>query len=341
MPEKKKMTPKRDLPVQDSAPPANRPQVRATPPPAPPKAQMPQRFRTQKREAEKPRRVRGGVKIGSLDGTAAGWIRQRVARLVEQAATGEALRDGTEYAELGQTKRMTFEDGLVRASVQGRGDKPYAVTLELEHFEPDERGQIVRAMAEQAVYAAKLLSGEMPANVEDLFAPLGLKLLPTEPGDVTPKCSCRLWSEKSPWCKHAVCVSMLVGERLSSQPFLVFGLRGLPAEDLLESLRDARALPSTGDGPTPVYRAHAPVTEELGAEAKADDSLDRFWTAGPELRRVGTPVDRPEVGHLLLRRLGPSPIEGRFPLVGLLATCYELIGEAALKTDEPGAEAEG
>jgi len=28
----------------------------------------------------------------------------------------------------------------------------------------------------------------------------------------------------------------------------------------------------------------------------------------------------------LLRRLGPSPLEGRFPLVGLLASAYESIG---------------
>jgi len=38
---------------------------------------------------------------------------------------------------------------------------------------------------------------------------------------------------------------------------------------------------------------------------------------------------------VLLRRLGPSPFpEGRFPLIGLMATCYQLIGEAAIREDE-------
>ncbi len=324
MPAKKKSTSKPAPPKADRGKtvPVNRPTLRNTPPPPPPKAAVPQRFRSQRKAAEKPRRVRGGVKLGALDGSPAAWIHQRVVRLVEQAASGETLREGTEYAEIGQTKRQVFEDGVVRSSVQGRADRPYTCTLKLEHFKADERVQIIRAMAEQAVYAAKLLSGEMPANVEDLFAPLGLKLLPTEPADVEPHCTCKEWSEENPWCKHAACAALLAGERLSSQPFLIFGLRGLPAEELLESLRDARALPGTGDGPTPVYRAHVPAID--------DDDPRGFWDAGPGLREVSTAVSAPEVNHMLLRRLGPSPIEGRFPLVGLLATCYELIGQSAL-----------
>jgi len=38
---------------------------------------------------------------------------------------------------------------------------------------------------------------------------------------------------------------------------------------------------------------------------------------------------------VLLRRLGPSPFPGAFPIVGLLQTCYEVIGERVV---EPNAE---
>ena len=42
--------------------------------------------------------------------------------------------------------------------------------------------------------------------------------------------------------------------------------------------------------------------------------------------------------HPLLRRLGPSPFESsRFPFVGLLATCYDVISKAALMNDDESA----
>lgn len=317
--------------------PKNAPKVRSTPPPAPPKRPPPVRFRSERKALTKPRRVRGGIKLTDSGEERAGWIRQRIARLVEQAAPGEAYREGREYAELGQTRRLVFEDGRVQASVQGRADRAYTTGLRLEHFEGAQRDEVVGAMGESAVYAAKLLAGELPANIEDVFAPLGLKLLPSEPEDVMPTCTCSDWSEKSPWCKHAVCAALLVAERLASEPFLIFGLRGLPAAELLESLREQRGRPvSSGGAPTPVYRPHPPVPVQAG-ETFDEDELDRFWSTGPELDQVDTPMSAPEVPHLLLRRLGPSPLEGRFPMLGLLQTCYELIGEAALREDEPGA----
>ena len=61
--------------------------------------------------------------------------------------------------------------------------------------------------------------------------------------------------------------------------------------------------------------------------------LEAFWEdpAGraPVLPRVAPEVDKP-----LLRRLGASPFEARFPLVGLLATCYELVSEQTVRIDE-------
>ena len=66
-----------------------------------------------------------------------------------------------------------------------------------------------------------------------------------------------------------------------------------------------------------------------------DACLDRFWEAGEELDEVDAPIAPPEVSHPLLRRLGPSPFEAsRFPFVGLLATCYDVISKAALMSDD-------
>lgn len=336
-----------------------------TPPPPPPKADRtvsvvakpqlsgviptaPQRgktpvasFRSGKKPLTNPRRVRGGVKTKVKPGEAPkSWVTQRVMRVAEQAAAGDALREGLEYAALGQTKRLTIEGTLCEAIIQGRSDKPYRTTLSLETFTAPQQEQVIGTMGEQVRYAAKLLAGELPSNIEDVFAPMGLRLVPTEADDMRPECSCSDWSEKTPWCKHAVCLTALLAERLGDDPMLVFGLRGMPIDDLVEGLRQRRVAGSGVAGPTPVLLPHVPgVTDR--SSAPLEQSLEDFWEVGDGLADLDTPIAPPPISCVLLRRLGPSPFpEGRFPLLGLLATCYDLIGQDAVEGATPPDDAD-
>lgn len=278
-----------------------------------------------------PRRVRRGVKLkAALDELAQSWAAHRWLRLIEVAASGAAVAEGLEYARLGQTRSMEVEPGSVFGFVQGRADRAYRTRLTLERFVEEQWLAIVNAMADQAVYAAKLLAGELPTNIEDLCAPAGVRLFPVEPGDVKTECTCK---EPQPWCKHAVCLAYLLAERLRTEHFAIFLLRGMPADELLDRLRQRRSLSGTS-GAAPVYVPRIEGVTDF--EAPALDADPRgFWSAGPELRQVHAPLEPPKVSHPLLRRLGPSPFpESRFPLVGLLATCYELIGRDALEVPE-------
>lgn len=285
-----------------------------------------------------PRRVRGGVRLRPQDEQAVPhWITERLRRLAEAAAKPEVLAEALEYARLGQTRRLEIEDGVAVASVQGRLSRPYTVTLKLRHFSPVERDTIVDAMAEQAIYSAKLLAREVPTNIEDLFAPLGFKLFPSEPDEIETSCTCR---EPKPWCKHAVCAAIILSLRLGREPLLIFELRGHSVDHFIAMLSDRRALSSQGPGPAIVYQPQIPgVVEGSGLPLGSD--LERFWEAGPELSRIDAPVSEPEVSHVLLRRLGPSPFtESRFPLVGLLATCYEVVSGHARREAEGPADSD-
>jgi hypothetical protein len=63
-----------------------------------------------------------------------------------------------------------------------------------------------------------------------------------------------------------------------------------------------------------------------------DESVADFWAVGDGLSRLDTPIEPPPISCVLLRRLGSSPFpEGRFPLLGLLATCYDMIGRDAVE----------
>ncbi|MEN0020488.1 MAG: hypothetical protein AAF747_06375, partial [Planctomycetota bacterium] len=323
-----------------------------------------------------PRKVRSGSKLSSKDGSLPQhWASQRWVRLIEQAASGEALTEGLEYAKMGQARKLEIGAGRIESPVQGRARASYQTALTLPTFDASDWERVVASMSDQALYAAKLLAGELPQNIEDLFAPFGLHLFPNDPSELTVTCTCHrmAWRREQDlaareaarkenaeaaerarergepipppktvpvdpvpepegpvegegtFCKHSICLLALVADRLAADPFLIFALRGLPGEELVERLRQRRQLAGAVGGSTPVYSPH--LSE--GGSNDAEDGLG-FWDASEELERLDTPVDRPEVKHPLLRRLGRSPFpEGRFPMVGLLATCYDVIAEDA------------
>jgi hypothetical protein len=52
------------------------------------------------------------------------------------------------------------------------------------------------------------------------------------------------------------------------------------------------------------------------------------------------PISTPDVSHPLLRRMGASPFQGaKFPMVGLLATCYDVISQEMVRESSDDAQA--
>lgn len=296
-------------------------------------------FRSSRKSLVNPRRVRGGVKLKLKAGeTPQSWVTQRLLRVAENGSPNDIYKDGIEYARLGQTKRLTIEDALCEGIIQGRSDKPYTTTISLDHFGAESQEKIIAAMADQVRYAAKLLAGELPSNIEDVFAPLGLRLFPADQHDIHTTCSCPDWTKYQPWCKHTVCLMALLAEKLGESPMMIFGLRGMPGQELIDGLRQKRAVGVQGPGPTPVLHQHVPGVSDVSSPP-LEDSIGSFWEVGPELEELDTPIAPPAVNCVLLRRLGPSPfMDSNFPLIGLMATCYQLIGEAAINAEDNAPE---
>lgn len=286
--------------------------------------------------AEKPRRVRGGRKLAARDWPERlGPLARRFLDLVRSNAPEESWREGFEYATKGQTRSIDVEPGVVHAAVQGREYRAHGVALRVEAFMPAQWERIVEAMMEQALHAAKLLAGEVPENIDEALAGLGLTLLPQDSASYVAEIGGRA---QRPWGKYACCTALLAADMLDKEPLLAFTLRGMAGDELIERIRQRREIASGGEGwagrggRAPV-RALIPGSDRPVRPLEA--CVDDFWDAGAELDLVETTVRPPEVSKALLRRLGPSPFgEARFPLVGLLATCYEMISEAALREAE-------
>src|SRR5262249_25647348 len=143
------------------------------------------------------------------------------------------------------------QPGLLAAKVQGRMPQSYAVAIRLPVFTAEQWDQAISAMVAQARYAASLLSGDLPAGIEDVFAPIGLRLVPSEPSDLAVSCTCAAAASAGPgvpagraaggWCKHVCCAMILLADRLGIDPFAIFQLRGMRGEELLDRLRQQRA----------------------------------------------------------------------------------------------------
>jgi uncharacterized Zn finger protein len=285
-----------------------------------------------KRESDQPRKVRGGIKLGSRP-VEGGWGGASWRALVEAVADAKTLEQGRNYAELGQTKRMGVVAGRIHAEVQGRVTHPYRVSILVHEFTEGQWAGIVSAMVRQPALSARLLAGELAEGFQSVITEIGLDLVPTDPTQVKVSCTC---PDPSPWCKHVCCVGLLVAELFDAEPERLLVLRGLSVEGLVDRIRHRRSMIAAGSGTVPVYQ---PRVSDATKVEPLEACLDRFWRAGPELTELDLPVTRPVVSHPILRRLGPSPLpDARFPLLGLLATCYQLVSDATISaaTEDDG-----
>lgn len=288
--------------------------------------------RMPRRYTDRPRRVTSGVKLRGKDGPELStWIGARWMRIIEESAPAESIALGLRYAADGQTRALDLDTGCVSALVQGRAYRAYRTSIETPRLTEEQWGRVVEAIAEHGAIAARLLAGDLPKNIEDVFIPLGLRLFPGAEDELKTECACE---HASPWCKHACCAALIVAERLEDDPFLIFELRGLSPVDLRDRLRQRRTAAAAPLGAAPAYAPRpATATDDLTPPLEA--CVDEFWKAGESLSRIETSLAPPKVSHALLRRLGPSPFEhARFPLVGLLATCYDSMSRAALSGGE-------
>jgi uncharacterized Zn finger protein len=283
--------------------------------------------------APKPRAVDGGLVARSARGAIGEhWWSRRFLEVLESFALGSRLTRGKNYARRGQVISLEVTPGVVKALVQGSRRTPYKVSIALPAFSELVWAKVEVSLAEQAIHSARLLAGEMPQDLEDVFAAAGAPLFPQRAKDLAQTCSCPDWEVP---CKHLAATFYLLAERFDGDPFAILLWRGRSREALLNRLRELR-------GGDTAYRAQeqaapAAETSRVGAMmALADLSLDArpdlalveggFWTGAvfPAL-----PVQAELPTDLLLRQLPvPGALLGGADLVTYLAPLYAVFGES-------------
>jgi uncharacterized Zn finger protein len=265
-----------------------------------------------------PREAKGGIKAQSKRGEfGKSWWAKRWLEVLESFQLGARLSRGRSYARSGQVLSIDIDNGSVKAKVQGSRPTPYNVTIDVDVLSKADWAKVVKGLSTQAVFAAKLLAGEMPQNIEDVFKGAGLSLFPKRQQDLSTDCSCPDWSNP---CKHVAAVYYLIGEEFDRDPFLLFRMRGMDRDELLKRL---------GSVETPSETAVEAMKPEEAEPLAAD--VTAFWSGAGLPADVCGEMRTPPVSGAWLRRLGAFPFwRGDQPLVEALEPTYRRAAELAL-----------
>lgn len=258
----------------------------------------------------RPRRVEGGLRATSTKGAiGTSWWSRRFLDVLESFALGTRLTRGRAYARAGQVLSLDIAPGMVTAAVQGSRTRPYRVRIGLSAFQPRLWERIETILAEQALFSARLLAGELPAELEEVFVEAGAPLFPSDIGELDQRCSC---PDVAVPCKHLAATFYLLAEAFDADPFQLLHWRGRSRGELLDQLRRQRAKAygelSQTEQPSPVFLAESTVgTAAVLADVPfvgLAEAVQRFW-----LSPIPLPQRRPPVltadPELLLRQLGP------------------------------------
>ena len=256
------------------------------------------------------------------------WWAKRWISALEQFGWSSRLQWGRTYARRGNVLEVDVSQGRIDAHVQGSRRRPYRVTINIEPLSRSDWDKAASAMAEHASFAARLLAGEMPENIEDAFDRCDTPLFPRSEQDIDMSCTCPDWANP---CKHIAAVFYTLGTEFDRDPFLLLLLRGMPRERLLAALRRKRAL-AAASAETGAARARTrdnrdqpggqgsepgDATESDGNASDVEpgvveqllpliqDGLDSFW-AGDVAAAQSVQIDvvAPETPIGIMRRLG-------------------------------------
>jgi uncharacterized Zn finger protein len=215
--------------------------------------------------------------------------------VLESFEVGRRLGRGRSYARQGQVIELELGKGFITAKVQGSRDAPYLVRMRLSMLSSTDWKKVIKALAEDARYAGRLVSGEIPEDIEQVFLDLELSLFPSANGDLKTACSC---PDQANPCKHIAAVYYLLAEEFDRDPFLIFRLRGIERGELVDGIREAAAALGTS-------LTAARELDDLELEVSP---LDVEEAPEPVEERKEPPPQRPEPDVTAKRRPAAEPV---------------------------------
>jgi uncharacterized Zn finger protein len=267
----------------------------------------------------KPKEAKDGLKARSQRGAfAKNWWAQRWIVALERLMDSGRLTRGRSYARKGQVLSIEEAKNGIIAKVQGSRKSPYKVKIQIAPLSDAQWETVIDTMAEQAIFTAQLLAGDMPQDIETSFEAANVNLFPSQRNDLNTECSCPDYSNP---CKHIAATHYILGERFDEDPFLIFRLRGRTQEQVMTALRKRRVedIENTDD-----------EMGEQGTVIPLEEQIARYWEFSAPLEEFSVSIRPPRIEMPLLKRLGEAgfvPVPG---IESLLQDAFETISQKAV-----------
>jgi uncharacterized Zn finger protein len=292
----------------------------------------------------RPIRVEGGIKARSKRGAIGEqWWSRRFIGVLESYGMSSRLARGRSYARAGQVLDFKLTQGKVTAQVQGSRVLPYRVRIGVLPLTTAQWRRVQERLASQALFRAKLLAGEMPHEIEDVFAECGTPLFPRSATDLDMHCNCPDWGVP---CKHLAAVCYVLAEEFDRDPFAMLAWRGKARDKLLAALREISA-PRSGPGRDTGATGRSGVAgpgepgDSDPPTAPLPESAAEFWSAplSPARLRALSAAAGPIQPDLLLRMFPPPPVPVRGQdLAEVLTPAYHRLAAAEVGPDPARAD---
>lgn len=228
-----------------------------------------------------PIKTEGGMKVRTKKGEIGNkWWSKKLLSVLSTYGWNTRLDRGKRYARSGQVLRIHVGNGVVESEVQGSRSTPYKLSIKFPVVVEKEWKDIISTMKERPEFISSLLSGEVPPELEEIFADAKSPLFPSRGSEITMNCNCPDYANP---CKHIAAVFFVLADNLDEDPFLLLQLKGKTKEELMKSLSSFSKEEIAPPGPV----------EKIRVEKVSAETLLNFWdTPSVTLKRENTEQGR-------------------------------------------------
>ena len=253
-----------------------------------------------------------------------GWWSKRWYRWLNELGISAEGAASQAQVRGSRVQRLEVQIGSIDAKVRDRDQGDCRCRIAVQPLNDAEWELAINMLGEQALYAAQLLAGDMPPEIETVFQDAGIALLPASLHELQHTCDCCTGQADSARevCRPLHATYLALGEMLNDDPWLLFRLRGRDRQQILRELRELRSRSAvSGQANTPslsqpqiaeepaIYRAEAQTVEHVHSLTALDAEIEQFWGASKPLTEFHHYIAPPTIELVALRRLGLPPFK--------------------------------
>lgn len=244
------------------------------------------------------------------------WWGQRFIEALAAFTDSGRLARGRSYATDNRIKSWLLKEGKVEAKLRGNinpyygvyKEPIYKVNVQMTRLSEAQWQEIIQKLSQRASFIARLLLNEIPENIETVFSDVGVHLLPNNYKDFKVSCNCPDYEVP---CKHIAGVCYRLAGQLDHDPFLLFEMRGLASEKLLQELALSPLGKVLSDAKSGATAALVPAasfyTRPVFTELPQEISLKGFWQGSQPLPKSMEPNQAATIPAMLIKKGGDFP----------------------------------